>query len=67
MLYLFHYPWFQAKSGDKPFANPRNAAVGSMRLLQTREGEQRGLNFTAFSISSIDQHLDTSGISGLWL
>ncbi|CAM6040821.1 unnamed protein product [Sphagnum compactum] len=51
----------KVKSGDKPFANPRNAAVGSMRLLQTREGEQRGLNFMAFSISSIDQHLDTSG------
>lgn len=43
------------KAGEKPFANPRNAAAGSMRLLQARDAAQRHLNFMAFGIASVNQ------------
>ncbi len=52
------------ESGEKPFANPRNAAAGSLKLLDPKEVAKRNLDLFIHSVSrqifpDISTHFDT--------
>lgn len=47
------------EAGEEPFANPRNAAAGSLKLLDPEEVAKRKLNIMAYGIADADHFVKT--------
>ena len=53
------------EAGETTFANPRNAAAGSLKLLDPRITSERNLAFLAYAIGAISQPLATTHYESL--
>ncbi len=55
-------------SGEREFANPRNAAAGSIRLLDPREASRRRLAVWCYQLTRAEGHEEDSHVAALrWL
>lgn len=58
------------KNGERPFANPRNAAAGSLRQLNSSIAASRGLDFYAYSLNTeiegIQSHSEAMNLIKSW-
>jgi len=55
----------QEEAGSKPFANPRNAAAGSLRQLDSRVTAQRALSFYSYHLPDAEQFGFTNQLDAL--
>ena len=53
------------ENGDEPFANPRNAAAGSVRQLDSRVAASRKLDFFAYTLLGTDINTQTESLKFL--
>src|SRR5688572_18416420 len=55
-------------AGEEPFANPRNSAAGSLKMLDPRIVAKRPLEFVAYGLGEVDGDIpDTQAEMLAWL
>jgi DNA ligase (NAD+) len=56
------------REGEREFANPRNAAAGAIRLLDSREASRRRLGLWCYQVARAEGHEEDSHVASLeWL
>ncbi|MCW8985472.1 MAG: hypothetical protein OQK55_09025, partial [Thermoanaerobaculales bacterium] len=56
------------REGQREFANPRNAAAGAIRLLDSREASRRRLGLWCYQVARAEGHEEDSHVASLeWL
>jgi DNA ligase (NAD+) len=55
----------RAEAGEPPFANPRNAAAGSLKLLDARITAARNLSFFAYATGQVSEPLSANHYESL--